>query len=68
MKIRAVNLRDDPGLKGLSGKSADLRELLKAEKEGDQDSKTAVEILAYKIQKYIHLFFKGEKLLIYLIN
>lgn len=41
------------GLKGLSGRSADLRELIKAEGEGDVNSKTAIEILSYRIKKYI---------------
>lgn len=41
------------GLLGLSGKSADVRDLLKFEAEGDQDSKLALEIYANRLKKYI---------------
>lgn len=41
------------GLLGLSGKSSDVRELLKFEAEGDQDSKLALEIYANRLKKYI---------------
>jgi acetate kinase len=41
------------GLLGLSGKSSDVRDLIKFEKEGDQDSKLALEIYAHRLKKYI---------------
>lgn len=41
------------GLLGLSGKSSDVRDLLKFEKEGDKDSALALEIYANRLKKYI---------------
>ncbi len=41
------------GLLGLSGKSGDVRELLKYEVEGDADSKLALEIYVNRLKKYI---------------
>ncbi len=41
------------GLKGLSGKTADMRELLELEKSGNEGAKVAVESFVYTIQKYI---------------
>lgn len=41
------------GLLGLSGKSDDVRDLIKFEKEGDQDSHLALEIYADRLKKYI---------------
>jgi acetate kinase len=41
------------GLLGLSGKSSDVRDLLKFEKEGDKDSALALEIYADRLKKYI---------------
>lgn len=41
------------GLLGLSGKSGDVRDLLKFEAEGDKDSKLALEIYADRLKKYI---------------
>lgn len=41
------------GLLGLSQKSSDVRDLLKYEAEGDQDSKLALEIYANRLKKYI---------------
>lgn len=41
------------GLKGLSGKTADMRELLELEKSGNQGAKLAVESFVYSAQKYI---------------
>ncbi len=41
------------GLLGISGKSDDVRDLIKAENEGDNLSKLALDMYAYKIQKYI---------------
>lgn len=41
------------GLLGLSGKSSDIRDLLKLEKDGDKDSALALEIYAERLKKYI---------------
>ncbi len=41
------------GLLGLSGKSSDVRELLKLEKVGDHDSCLALEIYVNRLQRYI---------------
>lgn len=41
------------GLLGLSGKSSDIRDLLKLEKAGDADSALALEIYAERLKKYI---------------
>ncbi len=41
------------GLFGLSGKSSDVRDLLKYEKEGDQDSALALKIYANRLKKHI---------------
>jgi len=41
------------GLLGLSGKSSDVRDLLKYEAEGDHDSKLALEIYTNRLKKYI---------------
>ncbi len=41
------------GLLGLSGKSSDIRELLKFEKDGDKDSALALEIYVHRLQKHI---------------
>lgn len=41
------------GLLGLSGKSEDVRDLLKFEAEGDKDSKLALDIYANRLKKYI---------------
>ena len=47
-------LNKECGLMGLSGgKSADVRDLLKFESEGDNDAKLALDIYAYRIQKQI---------------
>ena len=41
------------GLLGLSGKSNDIRELIKFEKEGDIDSALALDIYSNRLKKYI---------------
>ena len=45
------------GLLGLSGKSNDVRELLEMEKNGNKNAELALEILVYKIKKYIGAYF-----------
>ncbi len=44
------------GLLGVSGRSADLRELEKAEAEGDERSALAMEMFAYRAAKYISAY------------
>lgn len=46
-------LNTESGLLGISGKSADMRELLELEKTGDKEAKIAIEIFVYQIKKYI---------------
>jgi acetate kinase len=41
------------GLLGLSGLSADMRDLLAAERDGDSHSALAVEVFCYRVRKYI---------------
>ncbi len=41
------------GLLGVSEKSADTRELIELEKSGDADAALALELLAYRVKKYI---------------
>ena len=41
------------GLLGISGRSQDIRELLKAEREGDKRSSLAVNMFCYRVRKYI---------------
>lgn len=45
------------GLLGVSGKSSDVRDLIKLEKEGDAQAKLALDMYAYKIQKCIGSYF-----------
>jgi len=41
------------GLLGISGYSSDMRELLKAESEGNNRARQAVELFCYRVRKYI---------------
>ena len=41
------------GLLGVSGRSADMRELLRAEADGDARAHLAVEMFCYRVRKYI---------------
>ena len=45
------------GLLGLSEKSNDVRELLEMEKNGDKNAELALEVMVYKIKKYIGACF-----------
>jgi acetate kinase len=45
------------GLLGVSGKSSDVRDLIKLEKGGDAQAKLALDMYAYKIQKCIGAYF-----------
>jgi len=46
-------LNNECGLLGLSGKSGDLRDLLKLEKEGHEDSIMAIKVYSNRIKQYI---------------
>jgi len=46
-------LNKDSGLKGLSGVSNDMRDVLKRASEGDERSELAVETFCYRVRKYI---------------
>lgn len=41
------------GLYGLSGESNDMRELLASSAKGDEQAKTAIDVFAYRIRRYI---------------
>ena len=46
-------LNKKSGLLGLSGRWRDMRELLKAEQDGDADAALAIDIFCYRARKYI---------------
>jgi acetate kinase len=46
-------LNKESGLLGLSGKSRDVRDLLKASENGDKRSKLALKVFCYRVRKYI---------------
>ena len=46
-------LNKKSGLLGLSGKSRDVRDLIKASENGDKRSKLALKIFCYRVRKYI---------------
>ena len=46
-------LNNQSGLRGLSGLSADVRELEQAERAGDKNAELALEVFAYHARKYI---------------
>jgi acetate kinase len=48
-----AGLNTQSGLLGVSGKSRDMRELLDAERRGDQRAALAVEMFCYRVRKYI---------------
>ena len=48
-----IYLNTKCGLLGLSGKTKDVRELIELEKNGDLDSKFALDSFAYNLKKYI---------------
>ena len=49
-------LNHESGLRGLSGLSADIRDLEQAALEGNEHAKLALEVFAYRIRKYIGAF------------
>ncbi|HOF04070.1 MAG TPA: acetate/propionate family kinase [Syntrophales bacterium] len=46
-------LNKESGLKGLSGKSNDMREVLEAAEGGDMRCKMAISVFCYRVKKYI---------------
>lgn len=46
-------LNQESGLKGLSGNSADMRDILEQSAAGDEDSRLAVQVFTYRVTKYI---------------
>ena len=48
-----ADLNHRSGLLGLSGRSGDMRALLRAAGQGDQRSATAVELFTYRVRKYV---------------
>lgn len=49
----SVYLNTKSGLKGISGKTSDVRELLSLEKEGDSEAGLAIQMFIYRIRQYI---------------
>ncbi|MCJ7511283.1 MAG: acetate kinase [Dehalococcoidia bacterium] len=47
------------GLLGVSGRSRDMRELLEAERQGDQRAALAVEMFCYRVRKYIGAYLSA---------
>jgi acetate kinase len=45
-------LNNESGLRGLSGRSNDMRDLLQAEADGDERAALAVEAFCYRVRKY----------------
>ena len=41
------------GMLGISGKSSDMRDLTEASKAGDERAKLAIEMVAYRVKKYV---------------
>ncbi len=46
-------LNNESGLKGLSGLSNDMRDLLKAAQEGHEASRMAIQVFSHRLRKYI---------------
>jgi len=49
----SVYLNTKSGLKGISGKTSDVRELLRLEKEGDSEAGLAIQMFIYRIRQYL---------------
>jgi len=52
-------LNSDSGLKGLSGVSNDMRDVLKKASEGDSRAELAVDAFCYRVRKYIGAYLAG---------
>lgn len=50
-------LNKESGILGLSGVSSDLRDVIAAADEGHERSKLALEVMAYRIKKYIGAYY-----------
>ncbi len=50
-------LNKESGILGVSGLSSDMRDVLRAASEGNEDAKLAVEMYVYKVQQAIGSFF-----------
>jgi acetate kinase len=50
-------INKESGLKGLSGLSSDMREVMEAAKKGDMKALLAVQVFCYRIKKYIGAYF-----------
>jgi acetate kinase len=50
-------LNKKSGLLGVSGKSSDVRDLIKLESEGDSQAKLALDMYVYRLQKYIGSYY-----------
>ncbi len=61
LRLEEVNnmLNKHSGLIGISGLSNDMRTLEDASKEGDQKAALAIDIFAYRVQKYIGAYLAG---------
>jgi len=46
-------LNQESGLKGLSGIGNDMRDILKAAQEGNEDARMAIQVFSHRIKKYI---------------
>jgi acetate kinase len=61
-------LNKKSGLKGLSGLSSDVRDLLKAKKEGHEGARLALSVFTYRLKKYIgayHAVLGGADILVF---
>jgi acetate kinase len=61
-------LNRESGLKGLSGLSADVRDLLKARGEGHEGARLALSVFNYRLKKYIgayHAVLEGADILVF---
>ncbi len=46
-------LNNESGLKGLSGIGNDMRDILKAAQDGNEDARMAIQVFAHRLRKYI---------------
>lgn len=46
-------LNNESGLKGLSGISNDMRDILKAAQDGNDDARMAIQVFSHRVKKYI---------------
>jgi len=63
-----VLLNKESGLKGLSGFSSDVRDLLKARDEGHEGARLALSVFSYRLKKYIgayHAALGGADILVF---